>query len=381
MKKILLVDPADFLGGAELFCTEIANELAKRHFEVHLATNGLPSYIEKLDPKIRIHKVKMKRLKTISPFTFLRLFSAFYSLQKIIRQEKIDIIQSNSIRSHIVATLASKATKTPCLWFVHDFTFNKKFANLLSPAPEYIFHSSEVVKADLKAKIPQKQWHKLKKIPNGINIAEIQNNTTKDLHLHKKYNIPKYHQLIGLVGRIDWWKGQKEFIKAAETVLKNNNSCSFLIIGDSSSHDPKTEQYKQEIQNLAKSLGIEKNIIFTGHVENVHSHIKSLDILVHASITPEPFGRVILEGMALKTPVIASNLGGPAEIIEHEKDGLLWQSPDFNDLAKKISLLTENSGLKHQLIAGGFEKIKEKYTLDYVVDSLCEVYENIHPCA
>lgn len=376
MKRILFVDPGDFIGGAELFTLDLCNHLAHGDtYTIHVAGNGLRAYTQALTDRVQYHTIAIKRLKMLSIRAVFRFIHAIFLLIRLVHTQKIDIIQSNSIRAHIVCSFVAFFSRTPLIWFVHDFTFGAFWAQLLARIPQNIIYSSHIVREDLQNKIPSQHWKKLVHIPNGFDIKEVHKQAKNcPAGLKKTYSIPHDHLLVGLVGRIDWWKGQKEFILAAAEVISQYSSVHFLIIGDATQHDANTLNYKKECKQLADELNICDYITFTGHLSSVYGAINELDILVHASVQPEPFGRVVLESMALYTPIIASNLGGPAEIISDGIDGLLWNSPDSHDLAQKLMQLLTDRDLQNSLTNNGFKTVSQHYSLNTVAQKLNVLY-------
>lgn len=381
MKRILFVDPADFIGGAELFCLDLISAIDHRRFKAHLATNGLPEYVKRVPKNTKVHTVSLKRLRrdkkrsVKGSLESLKQFkTSVNELVRIVKDEQIDCIQSNSIRAHICAAIAGLVTRKKVLWFVHDFTFPKHLCYLLSAIPATIFYSSHAVCDDLKEKMPTKYHEKLVQIPNGFSVSKIHARSQKLAHFRTHRKIAEKTPVIGLIARIDWWKGQKEFILAAKKVHQKHPSARFVIIGDASEHDSKTIEYKNEITELIAKNRLQDVVLMTGFIKNIHATMKELDIVVHASITPEPFGRIILEAMALKKPVIASNMGGPKEIISNHIDGLLVDPRDTDELAKHICMLLENEKRAKQIAHNGYLKVTEKYDLKNVTQKLQNYY-------
>ena len=134
--------------------------------------------------------------------------------------------------------------------------------------------------------------------------------------------------IIGCIGRIEIWKGQQVLVEAASTIIKTIPEVKFLFVG--------TGDNEEELKIDVRNKGLEKYCIFTGHITNVKDYIEKCTIIVHTSIEPEPFGMVIIEAMALEKPVIATNIGGPIEIIDNEKDGFLIPPQNPSILAEYI---------------------------------------------
>lgn len=158
---------------------------------------------------------------------------------------------------------------------------------------------------------------------------------------------------IGCYGRLEGWKGQKTLVDAVELIVKKYNNLIVYLVGNGPSED--------ELKERVREKGLEKHIEFTGHITNVKEHMNSCSIIVHTSIEPEPFGMVITEAMALGKPVIATNFGGPVEIIENERSGFLIPSNDPNILSEKIINLMENKEQRQKIGEGATERVREKF--------------------
>ncbi|HWH94452.1 MAG TPA: glycosyltransferase, partial [Baekduia sp.] len=124
---------------------------------------------------------------------------------------------------------------------------------------------------------------------------------------------------VGIVGRITPWKGQHVFLEAFARAFPDPGVRA-AVIGSATFGE---DAYERELRDKARALGIEDRVDFTGFVEDVGGELRRLDLLVHASVLPEPFGLVVIEGMAAGVPVIAAAAGGPAEHIEDGREGLL----------------------------------------------------------
>lgn len=146
---------------------------------------------------------------------------------------------------------------------------------------------------------------------------------------------------FGIPGTLLKWKGHDVFLRAARLVLDTVPRAKAFVIGEVPDG---TTQYRDELVGLARDLGIGPQTVFTGFRRDIPELIQLLDVVVHASVKPEPFGRVIAEGMAMGKPVVAAMNGGPLEIIEDGRTGFLVPSADAEKLAQRIiELLTDRS--------------------------------------
>lgn len=371
MKNVLIIDPADFMGGAELCMLDFLNraDTGKAHYTV--MTNGLPEYLERvksLDEKITVVVHNLPRLKPIGPRSALSALRAVKTLAQIIRQSTPDIIVTNSIRAHIIGTCAARKTGTPIIWLIHDFTFPAFFIKKLARTPGKIIVPSQAVAEYTKKQIPEELHGKIIIIPNGIDLEKV-DAAPSDENLRPKKIAPDT-PLIGIIGRIDRWKGQDKVIEAMPRILEKIPRAHLLIIGEPSAHDPKTLEFDRAIRKKVEEIGLAGNVTFTGFVKNVYGAIKRLNCLVHASTEPEPFGRVVIEAMACGVPVVAGNLGGPAEIVRHEQTGLLVNPNNPGEIAEAVTKILAGPNLAKNLSGRARRAVEDRYALEKIVTEL-----------
>ena len=167
--------------------------------------------------------------------------------------------------------------------------------------------------------------------------------------------------LIGLVGRITPWKGQHIFLQAAASVAKSNPNVQFQIIGGALFGE---EAYEVEMKELAKSLGIADQVEFTGHQKDIAGMMRNLDILVHASTSAEPFGQVIVQGMAAGRAVIATDGGGVPEIIVQGQTGLLVPMGDVEAIVVAIERLIHDPELGRRMGLAASERASQHFSIE-----------------
>ena len=179
---------------------------------------------------------------------------------------------------------------------------------------------------------------------------------------------------LGIIGNIKRWKGQRVVIEALVPLIPNYPKLRCLIIGEVSSD---SLDYLEELHALISRHGLTKNIIFTGYRKNICETMNSLDVIVHASTSPEPFGMVIIEAMSLSKPVIATDAGGPREIIESGVTGILIPPNDPAALARALERLFENWPEALQMGKRAREHVKQHFTVEENVSKTEAVYEMV----
>jgi glycosyltransferase involved in cell wall biosynthesis len=169
--------------------------------------------------------------------------------------------------------------------------------------------------------------------------------------------------LIGLFGRIATWKGQKVFVEALSRLPDANG----VMVGDALFTD-EDQRYKRELVILAEKLGVSNRVHFTGFQTDILPYLKAVDVVVHCSTSPEPFGRVIVEAQLAGKPVVATKGGGPSEIIEDLVTGILVTPNDAAGLANTIQELLEKPKWAEGLAVNGRLAAVRRFGLDRVLE-------------
>ncbi len=354
-KNILELCLAPGLGGLEMFVASCYEEYAQRtNCRVVVSPHSkLDDYLEDID------KFHLKRNK---------LFPIFPALQlaKYIDENEIEIVHFHWTRDMITAVLAKLLSKRrPKLVqsrhmgmtrFKDDFYHRWLYKNI-----DMMHAVTLKVKEQLEKFIPNDVRPKIEMVYLGTKIPHV--DEKKVLELQEKYNLSDAF-IVGIVGRIEAGKGQYKVIEAISK-LKDLN-IKGVIVGSFMD-----ESYAKALKARIKKLEIEDKIIFTGFTKEVNEHMKLFDVNVLATEN-ETFGLVVIEAMANKVPMIATNKGGPLEIIEDGVDGLLFDGSS-DDLVMKIKQLYDDEQLKEVLAENGYKKVKEKFYAQKQLDKLYKV--------
>jgi len=343
------------LGGLELFMVN-----CYKFFKIKTKTYLIVAPNKKLDNYIKDgNKFYIKKNK------FFPIIPAI-KLAKFIDKNSIDIIHfhwTKDMPTVVLAKILSKKkpkiiqTRNMHITRFKDDFYHKWLYKNINTLHAVTFE----VKKELETYIPFEVRPKIEVVYMGTEINEKLK--VKNEKLMDRYNL-KNEFIVGIVGRIEETKGQYLVIEAIEK-LKDLN-IKALIVGHTMD-----ERYLNSLKEKVKNLKLEDRIIFTGFTKEVYEHMQLFDVNILA--TPnETFGLVIIEAMANQICVIATNKGGPLEIIKDGVDGLLFNRTS-NDLANKIRLLYENKDLKEKLAKNGYEKVKKKFNKKIQNEKLFEV--------
>lgn len=357
-KNILEFCLSPDLGGLELFMV-----------------NCYKNFKEKTNCKIIVAPDKKldNLLKGETEITYLKRNKFFpiipaLTLAKYIDKNDIDVIHfhwTKDIATIVLAKVLSK--KNPSIIQTRNMTmtrFKSDFYHKWLYKNITTMHAvTYQVKEQLEKFIPKEVCPNIEMVYMGTEEKSI--NSNKILALREKYNITDLNTfIVGIVGRIEDAKGQFLVIEAVEK-LKHLN-IKAMIVGHTMD-----EEYLNGLKKKIKTLAIEDKIIFTGFTKEVDEHMRLFDVNILA--TPrETFGLVVIEAMINKVCMIATNNGGPLEIIDDGVDGLLFNRTN-EDLAKKIKTLYEDKDYKNILAHKGYEKSKNLFESNKQLNKLYKV--------
>jgi len=354
-KNILELCLSPDLGGLELTVLDYFNYF-KMQTNVYLCL----APATKLDNYFNgTNKFTLKRNK------FFPIIPAI-KLAKFIDEKEIDCIHFHWTRDITIVVLAKMLSKNqPKLIqsrhmtmtrFKNDFYHKWLYKNI------NIIHAvTYQVKEQLERFIPVNIRPRLEMIYLGVNEPKIDNSELKKLK--EKYMLGD-NFVIGIIGRIEEGKGQYILIEALAK-LKNEN-IKVLIVGEAMDMI-----YLENLHQRIKELGLEKKVIFTGFTKEVNEHICLCDVTLLA--TPkETFGLVVIESMVNRVPVIATEQGGPLEIIENGVDGLFFNRTS-DDLVGKIKFLTTNKKLLGCFSVNGYKKVKKLFDKEKQMKKMYEL--------
>jgi glycosyltransferase involved in cell wall biosynthesis len=180
--------------------------------------------------------------------------------------------------------------------------------------------------------------------------------------------------VIGIFGRLVSWKGQMEFVQAFQQIRERFPNTVALIVGDASDLG---KEYEAKLRQWVADHGLTDSVVFTGYISDVGPLYQICDIVVHASIEPEPFGLVIVEAMSAGAAIVASELGAAPEIVTHGKTGLIADPRSPDKLAQALASLLSDPELRRRIALAGKIHAREKYAPERFAQTLDALYQEI----
>jgi glycosyltransferase involved in cell wall biosynthesis len=194
----------------------------------------------------------------------------------------------------------------------------------------------------------------------------------------REIGVPPHAPLVGMLSRFDAWKGHHVFLEAARQVLSVRKDTRFAVIGGALNADwlPHVGRYEAEVREAARRLSLEEALVFVPHREDVAGALAALDIVVCPSLG-EPFGMVVIEAMAAGRPIVASDSGGPAEILRHDDTGVLFPTGDPYALARALTTLLDAPPSGQRLGAAARDDVAARFHRDRYAADIQAVYDRL----
>jgi glycosyltransferase involved in cell wall biosynthesis len=181
---------------------------------------------------------------------------------------------------------------------------------------------------------------------------------------------------IGMVATTARWKGHEVFLRAL-SMLPRELRVRGYVIGGPLYRTAGSQYQLSQLRAYADGLGLNGNVAFTGFVEDTAAAIRALDIVVHASTRPEPFGRTIAEGMACAKPVVVSSAGGAAEIVEDGVDACCFPQGKADDLANLLAALVNDESRRRRIGEAGRKSAEKRFGRAQLAERLLAIYSGV----
>lgn len=371
-RRVLFVDHAEWMGGAEQNLLLLMAHLDRRRFAPMLAgapASPLVQAARALD--IPAAEVPLGRLRGRRALELLRLWwQGVSSLTTLIRQWHADIVHSNTQRASIYAAPAARLAGVPLVWHVHDIygreTLYRWWMGWWSAG---IAAVSSAVAASLPAPARRKLWI----IPNGMDLERFRPDPEARRRLRAFLGVPGDALLIGCTGWLAPWKQIELFFEVAGQVSPALPHSYYWVVGDIP--DARYAGYLVDLQERAKRL-LGDRCRFLGAREDMPAVMAALDILVHTA-KAEPFGRVLMEAMAAGVPVVAFADGGVPDVVRDGETGILVPPGDVGRAAEAVRELGMDVGRRRHMGQAGRMHVESRFSAETVTRQMEQVYETV----
>jgi glycosyltransferase involved in cell wall biosynthesis len=378
-RRILFVDHAGVLGGAELYLLDVALQYRDRATVLLFEDGPFRQRLERDGIAVDVLPAPSGFLsvqKESGALDALRAIPGLLSLMHQVarRAREYDLIFANSQKALIVAGLAALWAERPLVWNLHDIltadhfsSINRRLAVRVANAcaDRIIVNSRATQEAFAESGGDVTRCHV---VYNGLDPSRFSPPDPNELKsLQEEIGLEDGTPVMGIFSRLAPWKGQHVLIDA----LTDLPSVHALLVGAALFGGDET--YVQSLRQRAAHEGVADRVHFLGFRDDVPALMHLVDVVVHTSVAPEPFGRVIVEGMLTHTPVVATRAGGAREIINTGDTGLLVEPGDPSALSEALRTLLNNPLQAKTMAEAAHQKAQSTFSRAAMLERIDEV--------
>ncbi len=386
--RVLFLDHTAKLGGGEIALANLVGQLANDStieprailFEdgplvARLKTAGCPTRVVPLSDTVRAAKkggVGLSSLaKVPAAIGFVR------RLARAIREERADLVYCNTLKADVLGGLAARMAGVPCIWHVRDRVMPDYlpakvvpvFRRLCRLVPQGVAANSEhtLETVRLGGRKPSRVVYSGVVPPDEVADEPEGDGFGDDVG-------GPGGPVVGIVGRLAAWKGQDVFLEAAAIVRRELPQVRFRIIGSALFGEDDVEAALRERAGRGDLAG---HVEFAGFADDVWGALAKLTLVVHASTTPEPFGQVVVEAMAARRAVVATDAGGVRETVVDGETGLLVPPGDAEAMAAAMVRLLRDPEERQQMAAAGRERALSHFHIEQTSQACVKLIQDV----
>lgn len=380
MINILYLHAGSEMYGADKVLLELVSGLDKQKFHpiIILPSEGvLAVALRQRDIEVHIVSYPILRRKYFNLQGVLKYVNGYFKatnqIYKIVKNRKINLLHVNTV-AVLEGIALKRKLKVPLIWHVHEIITTPKIVYkvtslLLGRYADQVIAVSNAVAQHLvnSGKVDKE---KIKVIYNGVDNKVFNPNVKTD-YLFDEFNVPKDSIRVGMIGRVNAWKGQMDFLKATAPLLEQHPKLYLFMVGGVFKGE---EQRMIDLKNAVTALPHHERIIISDFRKDTPNLHNFFDIFVLPSTQPDPLPTVVLEAMATGKPVIGYSHGGITEMVEKNKNGLLAEPHQVNSLSNEISKLISELNRRKTMGNNSLIRQEEFFSLFSYIDNFSYVY-------
>lgn len=383
MINILFLHAGAEMYGADKVMLDLIRRLDKTKYTpyVVLPTNGVlvdALKKENIDVSVIPYPIMRRKYFNFKGIMQYGMGLVKYSNQlvKFAKGHEIDVVHTNTA-AVLEGSAVARKLHVPQLWSIHEI--------IVSPNIMFKFTSKVIAKNSaititdsqaVKDHLLESGYFKdnaIKVIYNGVDANRF-NPGNDSSYLRKEWNIPADAMVVGMMGRVNSWKGQKDFLKAANILLAKHPNMYAVLVGAAFAGE---EWREKELADEISKSPYKDRIINVGYRTDSEGIYKLYDIFVLPSTNPDPLPTVVLEAMATGKPVVGYRHGGVCEMVKEGYNGLLAEVRNPTDLAKKVDILLSNEELRKTMGEHSRDRLLENFSIESYVKNYSDEYDRL----
>jgi glycosyltransferase involved in cell wall biosynthesis len=371
--RVLQIVDGFRMGGAENKLCELIQRLDRNKYEIMLANVGPTGPLQAHFEQLGIELFDFRRCWAFDPWPFAKLY-------RLMQQRRIDIVQTTLFWADFIGAMAAKLARVPVIlsWETvshegdpyHNNFQRRNGYRLAMKCVDLIIAVSHEVKESLirRRHIPAE---KIRVIHYGVDFAQFHPNG-RDIVLAKRQEIGVQpgHFLIGIVARLEPWKGHRYFVEAFAEIALQFPEARVILVGEGS--------LRGELEQMTREKGLQGRLSFLGVRKDVAQLVNCLDLFVLPSLPGEGLPNVLLEAMACRIPVIATRVGGVPELVRDGQNGYLVPPGDAEALRTAFVQALSNRTRLQEIARAGRATVEEKFSLSQQIATFERTYDELY---
>jgi L-malate glycosyltransferase len=379
--RVLYVDHTAQISGGERSLMDVLNALPSEvtpavacpegPFASMVRERQVPVFpIVGTDASLRLHPVHTSEAA-------VSMLHAVAAIKRISARFEANLVHANSIRAGIVASVAHRLGAPPTVVYVRDCLppgmISSASLKLMGYGAACVLPNSRYTARTLGASFPAP----VRMVHSPIDLASFDAPSVDPGVTRARLGLGEADLVLVVVAQLTPWKAQDDAIRMLAMLRRTHDDVRLVLVGSAKFLSKATrydnDAYRAWLGKLSLALGVERDVLFAGERHDVADILAASDIALLPS-WEEPFGRAVIEAMAMKRPVVATNVGGPPEILTHGKEGLLLppRSPEL--WARAIEDLIEHPDKRAALGRAGQERVAAQFSVERHVEAILEVY-------
>jgi glycosyltransferase involved in cell wall biosynthesis len=344
------------INGALVYCQLLTRRLLEAGHEPILVCRPR-SWITRQGLPVRIIESDLRRF----PFDDMK------EIQALIKQEQVDVIHTHMSRAHTFGILLKWLTNVPVIATAHN-----RYIQLHWRFNDFVIANSQATERYHQRYnlVPANRTRTVYCFVDERRFAQVAERERQKIRRELRYEGNEY--LLGIVGEVIPRKGQWYLAQALPELIRRIPELRVLLVG----RYHRSERYVQKMRRLQAAAGLHRKMRWLGRRNNVHEYMAAMDQVLVTS-TEEPFGLVALEAQLAGKPLIATNVGGLPEIVQHEQSGLLIPARSSTGIIESVERLYQDRELAGRLAATGRDRASQRFTSERLTEEVVAVYREV----
>jgi len=370
--RVLHVVDGYRMGGAENKLLELIQQLNHDKYEILLANVGPTGPLESRFRTLDIEIFEFPRKFAFDPTPCLSLFH-------LIRERKIQVVQTTLFWADFIGTIAAKCARVPLIlsWETvshegdpyHNNFQRRNGYKLMAKFADLIVAVSHEVKTSLikRRNIPAE---KIQVIHYGVDLQKFHpNGKAVRQNLRQSFDVDDNDFLIGIVARLEPWKGHDIFLEAFATLSEKYPNVKVIFVGDGS--------LRANLEQIVRDRSLQNHVRFLGVRNDIAEILNVIDLFVLPSRPGEGLPNVLLEAMACRKPVVATAVGGVPELVASGKNGYVVESGNVEELASALERVISDRAHLNELSENALQTVTGEFSLQKQLTAFEKIYDSV----